>query len=342
METPGTNSVKVRKLNRKTILEVLQGSDSVSVADMARITGLSIATCANTLSEMADCGDALVLEEKKSRGGRPARRFAFNPDQFLVASLFLKVTNTPNTLGYFITNAYGEILDSGADDKSEITIVEIEACIERLSRQYPKLRSVAISIPGVVKNGVVDFCDIPALEGVHLEERIRNGFALEAVADNDTNFAAAGYLKTCGNTNVSGLAYIFFSGNGCTGAGIIVDGQLVHGRTNFAGELSFIPFDGSRKENDKRHSTPENFIQYIAKLSVAVTAVVDPDRIVLSGEAVTADMLGAVRSACLEYIPQKHLPEFVTRAEFDKDSLAGMVALAVNRYIPNAIENSIS
>ena len=189
MESLGTNSVKLKKLNRNIILASLQGSESLSVAETSRRTGLSIATCALALSEMAECGEALVLEERKSEGGRPARRFAFNPDHMLVAALFLTARHEKETLSYFVANAHGEVVGSGIKKNSKISIGEIEDTISQLSAQHPKLRSVAISVPGVVKNGTVDICDISSLVGIQLEERIRAASGLEVVADNDINFA---------------------------------------------------------------------------------------------------------------------------------------------------------
>lgn len=336
MESAGTNSVKVKRLNRMALLSLLKESEALSVADAARMTGLSIATCATALAEMAACGEALILEEKKSRGGRPARRFSFNPDHILVAALFLGVSRKKESLRFSVVNAKGEVIDYGGGEKSKITLPDIEEQITKLSGQHPNLRSIAVSVPGVVKDGTIDFCDIPALAGVRLEERIRTTCGLDAVVDNDINFAAAGYFKTINSKSISSLVYMFFPKHIYMGAGIIVNASLIRGRTSFAGELSFIPFDNAQKRGTRVIPPPEKFIQYVAKLAVTVTAVIDPDVIVLAGKKLTADMRDAVGNTCLDHIPAKHLPEIVISRESDTDSLAGMVAMAVDAYLQHA------
>ena len=331
-----TYLAKVKKQNRNTILAFLKESHAHSVAETASATGLSIATCATALAEMVNCGEALVLEEKKSQGGRPARRFAFNPDQILVAAIFLGVSHEKESLRFTVANANHEIVDSGGENKSRITLRDIDELITRLSDRHPKLRAVAVSVPGVVKNGTVDFCDIPALAGVRLEERIRTTFGLEAVADNDINFAAAGFFKKGGIKGLASLVYMAFPDHIYMGAGVIVNGSVVRGRTSFAGELSFIPFEEAKKGRTRLMPRPENFVQYVSKLSVTVTAVIDPDVIVLEGNSITPEMCDAIGDACLDHIPAEHLPEFVIRKENDGDSLAGMVAMAVDAYLQHA------
>lgn len=336
MESRGAYLARVKRQNRNVIITLLKENEAVSVAEAARETGLSIATCATAFAEMVDHGEALILEEKKSQGGRPARRFAFNPDHILVAALYLGVSHEKECLRFSVANANGEIIDSGGGDTSDVTLLDIEELIARLSGRHPKLRSMAISVPGVVKDGIIDICDIPALAGVRLEERIRTICGIEAVADNDINFAAKGFFKANVNKGLSSLVYMSFPDRIYMGAGVIVNGSLVRGRNSFAGELSFIPFENAKKGQARLLPRPEDFVDYVAKLSVTVTAVIDPDVIVLEGKAITPEMRDAVGHACLDHIPAKHLPEFVIRQENNVDSLAGMIATAVDAYLRHA------
>ncbi len=335
MLAAGTNLSNVKKQNRKTLFAILRENEALSVADAARITGLSIATCATALAEMVEYGEAVVLEEKKSRGGRPARRFAFNPDHFLIAALFLKGSEGKESLEYSITNANGKVIVSGSGKTKQITMPDIEEIITRLSSQYAKLRAIAVSVPGVVKDGTIDFCDIPALVGVKLEERIELASGLSVVADNDINFAATGYFKTHENKNITSLAYMYFPDYIYMGAGIIVNRTLIRGRTSFAGELSFIPFESALKDGKRSMPSQESFVQYVAKLSVAVTTVINPDIIVLSGQKITPEIRDAAGKACLEYIPAKHLPEIAVSGADNNDLLAGMVAMAIDTCMAN-------
>jgi Transcriptional regulator/sugar kinase len=322
------NSANFKRINRKVILEALRSHEQLCVSDVSRMTSLSIATCANTLREMVEAGEALSLETRKSHGGRPARFFAYNSDHFLVASFFLKSDKKDPYLMYYLCNADCEIVDSGTVESANIEMRDIESTLGQLLAKYPNIRSAAISVPGSVKNCTVDFCDIPSFAGVNVEYPIKSAYGLEVVADNDMNFAAAGYFRQCPDSNISGLAYMLFPREySYMGAGIIANGLLVQGKTNYAGELSRIPL----VKRDEKDLSKEALAQYIAEVAVAVTAVINPDVIILSGEIISNDMLPIIRQACLAYIPAKHLPEFGFRPEYEKDSLAGMVSLALDK-----------
>jgi predicted NBD/HSP70 family sugar kinase len=329
----GVNTATLKIQNRRTILAFLKECDSLSVAEVSQMTGLSITTCALAFSEMVERGEALALEEKESRGGRPARRFAFNPEHVLVAALLLVAEKGGASLRHFVVDAGGGIVDEGAEMKNPLSILEIEALARRLAEKYKNLRALAISVPGVVKNGIIDICDIPSLIGVQIEERIRTATGLEVVVNNDVDFAAAGYFASGGGRGMSSLAYLYYSSDKYAGAGIIVNGSLHRGRTCFAGEVSFLPFEETLKNGRRIRWTAKNYKQCAAKMSAAVTAVLDPDVIVLSGDRLTPGDRDSIRALCLEYIPAKHLPEIIIRTEFEKDSLAGMVAMAVNAHM---------
>lgn len=53
----------------------------------------------------------------------------------------------------------------------------------------------------------------------------------------------------CGDT----VAVLYFPKNACPGSGAVVDGQLLRGASNFAGEISFLPW-GSPVTSKRRCS----------------------------------------------------------------------------------------
>ena len=69
---------------------------------------------------------------------------------------------------------------------------------------------------------------------------MENRFSIPVVIENDMNAAVLGYHDSKGNKKDKSLVYLYSGQNG-PGAGIMINGDVVRGNTNFSGEVSFVP-----------------------------------------------------------------------------------------------------
>lgn len=312
------NSAMVRRINREVVREALRARGEAGIAELSRRTGLSPATCSNIIPELVSSGEVFELDERRSEGGRPARVYAYNPDHTLVAAILPLYAGGGTVIRHSIRNGAGLVVHEGAAASEPFSLERLDGLLADLLRAFPAIRAVAVSVPGVVDDGAVGICDIPELSGAPLEQHVRSRHGLATVVENDMNFAAVGYQSRHPETTGSGLAFLALPEGKCPGCGIVLGGTLVKGKSNFAGEVSFIPFgcaSGSVEET-------------AARLCCAVTAVVNPGAVVLSGSAVREDMLDRIRELCLARIPERHLPELSIRPEYGEDCLDGMAAMA--------------
>lgn len=330
MKSLGGTSAQLRKINRDLVLDALKARPGATVAELARDTGLSFATCANLVGELAAAGEAHELKDRKSGGGRPARRYRYNPDSTLVAAVMLKASGDGEWVSWRILNASGEVLETGEQPRRGVDLAFVEELLRTVMVRFPSVRAAAISVPGVIRNGVVGVCDMPGLAGARIEERLAASLGIAVVAENDMNFAAMGYFKLHAAPDMTGLAYLVFPRGFCPGAGIVVNGRLLKGASSFAGEISCIPFAGGRDSLDADFPGESGLVEFMVRAVAAITAVINPDLVVLSGDLATPGMTGAVRAGMLEYIPAEHLPEMAVRPDYDEDSAAGMLAAALN------------
>ena len=320
------NATKLRQINRDIILAALKARDSASIAELSRLTGLSVGTCANIVPELLANGEVVELGERTSQGGRPARRFAHNPDNTLVLALVLKSVRNVETLSRWVTNAADKTVEAGIVAEPRVTPEDFDNAVADAVARHPSIRAVAISIPGVVGAGVVETCDIADFIGIDLEKRVLDTSGLGAFTDNDMNFSAMGYYQKRPERHPAGLAYIIVPDDTNVGCGMIVNGALVRGRSNFAGELSHIPFAGGGRTPGRNRTGGDTFVM---RICCAVAAVINPDVIVLCGEAAEKTTPRALRAACLPFIPERHLPEIVIKPSYEEDCLAGMTAMAL-------------
>lgn len=310
----------VRRINRDVVRESLRTDGEAIIAELSRRTGLSPATCSNIVPELIRDGEAVELPYRLTKGGRPARVYGYNPAGTLILALFLLHGENGAVIRHVVRDGAGALVDEGAVAAQPFSLDCVHDRIESLRRSFPAIRALALSVPGVVDsdNGGMLICDIPELRGVKVEEEIRSRHGLATVVENDMNFAAIGYASTHPETRKTGLAFISLPHGDCAGCGLVVNGTLLKGKSDFAGEISFIPFGEFKSAEETA-----------ARLASAVIAVVNPGSVVLSGAAVKPEMLPEIREHLLKWIPERHHPEIIVRPEYQADALDGMTAMAM-------------
>lgn len=310
---------KLRELNHDAVLAALRRTGTANVAELAAATGLSIATCAGIAAELAGENLARELPDRESTGGRPGRRYAYNPDHFRAAVIAVESNKAVSRIACTVVNALGNPVEGGEEKVARAAPEALGALLKSLRARHSALRAVAVSLPGVVRDGVVGLCDAPEFSGIDLKRRIESAHGLTASVDNDVNYAALGTWRSYG-AGEAPFAFLYFSEDSPPGGGLVVNGGLVRGKSNFAGEISFLPVWG-RKSGGR---PPE-----IARMICSVAAIVNPEVVVLSGSAVRAGMLSDIRKRCLAMLPPEHLPELALRTDFEACRSAGMTAAAL-------------
>ncbi len=323
----------IRELNQETILAVLRKQGSANIAELARLSDISVATCLKIVAELMDIGQVTELEEREYRGGRPARRYRFNPEYALIAGVLLKISRPQECLVSFVADLAGRIIHSQSSHMDEITIPEIENLLDGMIAKFPNIRAVSLSIPGMVHQDVIGTGDIPRLTDFPIRRHLEARYGKPVCVENDMNLCALGYHKCSTLPEDASLAYLFFPHGYATGGGLVINGKLVRGKSSFAGELSYMTFVAKRDESRQLLSAPEkytDYIAYVAKMLMAVTILVNPDRMVLSGDDLAQEMKKDLLLYCLRDIPEKHFPEIIIKRRYDDDCISGMFVLAMS------------
>ena len=284
-------------------------------------TGLSLATCATILNEMVATGEAILADELTTSGGRPAQVYRYNPHFAHIASVFVTNEAGRNRVVCATSTGTGETLFPRTTLPSAIEYETVESTIAELLDQDPLIKAVGIGVPGVVHRGVIGQGDIPSLRGVPLADRIQCRFGVTVIVENDMNATAYGYYHAHSRELDSLAVVILPKGNG-PGTGIIVDGKILRGHSGFAGEVHYLP----ENYNPLFQATGDQatFLGALAKMVAAVVALVNPQRILLTGELVKAGMIEPLTRALQGIIPPEHCPELVFQENCSEEYLAGL------------------
>ncbi|MEK0314941.1 ROK family transcriptional regulator [Cohnella sp. 56] len=308
--------------------------------ELSRMLGISFPTISKFLGEMEREGELVPARLDESSGGRRAQRYAYDPAHMLGLAIFLEKTETR----FVIFDCKGEALEAGqaptvlGDDVHILT-----AFIEQLVERHPKIRSVAVGVPGAVNNGRIIY--IPSYETYHdfdLKGCLEARLGIPVVVENDMNAAVLGYNDKKGGLLSPSLVYLYLGQNG-PGAGILVGGDIVRGSTFFAGEVSFLPqYDAqnfgqalNRSDAGGADRLDEAGIDAVSRMVAACAAILNPHAVVFCRDEVGEAMLERIAERSAAYIPAAHLPSLAA-SDWQQDYLDGLRYLGLQLMISGA------
>lgn len=236
------SSKDIRNESRFMVLRTVYARHTVTRAQISVETGLSPATVTTLVGELVEEGVLREAGQVSSQGGRPTATFQANPSRG--ALLAVDVAETYVRVDLFdisLARLDQQRVELAPGAQSIVTVAEhIRDCTDALLARHPELDGgvlgAGISLPGQVDpvRGVDVFApnwgwhEVPLMaaleQAVPVPVRIDN--PLMALATGELWFGAGRHFRQFVAVNL---------GTG-VGAGIIVDGQLLRGRGNSAGE----------------------------------------------------------------------------------------------------------
>lgn len=336
-----TNVFKMPKELREPLIYRIRAGlillGSATKAELSQRLGISFPTISKFIAQMEKDGEIRYTGDDDSSGGRRAKRYTYDPEYMLGLAIFVEKNET----SYSIFNCLGEVKEQG----TKPSVIQQDAqllgdLIEALIEKYPRLRSLAIGVPGAVNNGKIIF--IPPYQqffNYDLKGEFESKFQISVVVENDMNASVLGYASNYEIENES-LIYLYFGQNG-PGSGIMINGDVVRGSTFFSGEISFVPqydhhsFLEALQRGDRDHRIAlgeESQIDAVARLIATFAAIINPRTVVFCDDEVDEELLDKITARSEAYIPQEHLPKLLM-SNWRQDYLTGLQHLALNVMI---------
>jgi hypothetical protein len=322
------NSIRVKKINQELIKQALKSMKQGTKSMISSATGLSVATCGNILNELLETGEVMETELEAPNGGRPARRYVYNANYSYILCIFAK-TEGGQSLKYAVANSVGERVEEGQLKPAKINAETIDAIVGSFIEKYQHIKAVGIGIPGLVHEGVINICDIQELIDAPLEAQLREKYGIEVIIDNDMNMTVYGFYKKQDYDEDTTIVVMTFVKDNFPGSGIMVNGHIHRGNTNFAGEVSFLPFGISREEQFNQLNQHDTCIPLVSHVIMSTTAVLNPDTIALTGDQVRKEDVELIFNQCLEFIPREHLPQITVLEQPDDDYMNGLISVTL-------------
>lgn len=229
-----------RERKNLSILDAIKRYGPISRTDISKLIKLNIVTVSNYVNNFIEQG--LVIEKGLdiSSGGRRPTIVVLNPKAAFVMGVDLGVAAIIAVLadleGNVVARASAPRPRDTADQVVKVMTDLIERVIATAAVDQAKIRGIRIGCSGVIDRevGTVRCTDGVASIYVPITTLVEQRFKLPAAIEHDVTTAAYGEWSLGSGTDVDIMLFMY-SGVGC---GMIINGEVYHGTTGTAGEVS--------------------------------------------------------------------------------------------------------
>jgi len=242
----------VRINNQQLIIDYLIENGETSRADLSKILKISKPTVSLNAEKLLEQKILLEVGEGHSSGGRKPTLLSFNFDYKIIVAIDLNrnqpVIALSNLSGKLL---YSTRLEMKVTESKPFLIQRLTTSINELitSHQYKleSLGAISIAIPGVIDDINDKIFANPQdnlWTDLNLKKVLKEIYHVPVMMRNDVSMAALGEHHYGQGKSYDDLMFVS-AGHGI-GAGLIVNGDLLKGKRNFAGEIGFTRIGGSK------------------------------------------------------------------------------------------------
>ncbi len=256
----------IREPNEVRILRVVRDRGEISRIEIARSTNLHKATITDLVAKLIRTG---FLEETgevqaSKKVGRKRILLRFRPLAGLVAGVDIGMTRVTVALTdlnahILAQQSFQYSLDASAKEVLARVAATIHTQLAAANQSQSKLVGIGIGVQGVIDystNTLLVSQNKRAWQGESLGAQLETEFKVPVYVENDVKTMALGEYLLGAAKGAKDFIHIWV-GDGL-GAGIMINGHLLHGITSSAGEIGYIGFESALFNAEKFPLTYRN------------------------------------------------------------------------------------
>ncbi len=238
-----------REINRQIALTLVGTHQPISRADLARLMDTNRANVTFLINELLE--ENLVREgaqgTEKVRGRKPTFLY-LNPQKTFAIAIDVRASRTFMMMTDSIGKQIGEVVSFPTENVPERFVKSLSHRIKKLvedNKSGANCKGIGIVIPGMVDRQAGIVINAPALgwKNVNLLTPLQREFEETEIQLENSGKACA--LSQVWSTNGGGTTgqndIVFVSVSDGLGVGIIINGELLRGKHNTAGEFGHVP-----------------------------------------------------------------------------------------------------
>ncbi len=229
-----------RERKNVSILEAIKRYGPISRTDISKLTKLNIVTVSNYVNNFIEQGIVIEKGLDISSGGRRPTIVVLNPKSSYVVGVDLGVFQVSTVLadleGVIVAHAKAPRPRDSADSVVKVLTEEIDKVITGSGVDPKKIRGIQIGASGVIDRevGTIRCTEGVASIYVPVTALLQDRFKMPVKLEHDVTTAAYGEWALGAGTDVDIMLFMY-SG---VGGGMIINGEIYHGISGTAGEVS--------------------------------------------------------------------------------------------------------
>jgi predicted NBD/HSP70 family sugar kinase len=247
---------QVRGANSSVVLEMLRQNESLSRAELARITGLSEGTVSRIVAELID--RKFVMEDgiENSTGGRPSTRLRLEQNRYAVG-VDIRTWETRFAVGTMRgTTMEMTSMRTPAEPKATIGMIAEQYAVYRNQFGKDRLEGLGISVRGIVdsRTGIVELGSDPKWVKIPVKQQLEAELKVPVYVENNVRAAALAEYTYGDPATHNSRCLLFVVVEEGIGIGIVLDGKLYNGPRMAAGEFGQMVIKDS--DSPERYDRP--------------------------------------------------------------------------------------
>ncbi len=243
-----------REINRQIALNLIRAHQPISRADLARLMNVRRGVASLLVSELL--GESLIFEgalgEAVGRGRRPTFLY-IDSRQRCVIGVDIRASRTYLLVTDVMGKQLGVVSSFQTNKDVNALTQELTKRIKQVLADYKEIgacEGVGVVVPGMVDPAVGRVLHAPTLgwRDVNLRDPLAAALGIPVHIENSGKACALAQLWTTRSDVVASANSVFVSISDGVGTGVVVNGELLRGRHNTAGEFGHVPLsiDGPR------------------------------------------------------------------------------------------------
>lgn len=228
------------------------------------------------------------------------------------------------------------------------TLTKILFVIDTLIKKEKgnNIRAIGIGVPGVVKKGVVkNIPTIKSWEGINLENLIKSKYNTKVFIENDTNITTIGIYQKQYKDKYKNMALMYLEDG--IGSGIVINGELYLGSTNFAGELSYLNIEfGKYNSNNlnledyimslrkrylesKDNKFKKEILSIISNFIRTLVCVLNPQAMIIQCSILTKSDMEFIEKDVSNNVGEENFPKLIKVDSLREGSINGVISMCL-------------
>ncbi|MBO6179709.1 MAG: hypothetical protein J6O04_11075 [Selenomonadaceae bacterium] len=308
----------MRAKNLEITLDALRRLKVTSKPNLAKETGLSVVTINAHLDALIKRGDAELITDTVTIGGRPARQYRFVAEKRLALGAYIWSEGNNFKLTSFVLNLFGEVITGSEAITDNVTPEFLQKEFESFIEKYPQITTILLGLDGEEIAGNFETNVYPALKGEALSSLLFSKINRPVTLFRDIHAATHGAGKLFGKVAESEtLIGVSWEKSESPRCGILLKGKLYKGRDGFAGALG----------NDLSIS---DSIENAAKTLVILTQLWNPHGVIFYNEKLRENDKQKIIELASKEVSIKFLPNLLIRPDIREDYGEGIYSLATS------------